>query len=89
MYTYRNGIPHLAGKPVSLPKPSRGYHFESSRRYPAAPELEASDIPLSARFVGQHRIDGTHCYAWRFRDERGRIRYGFQPAFGDYATPVR
>ena len=28
-------------------------------------------------------------YAWRFRDENGRIRYGFQTAFGDYARAIR
>ena len=82
MSTYRNGTPHLAGKPVSLPKPSCGYHFESSRRHPRAPEIEASDIPQSARFNGTARIDGTLCYRWRFRTAEGRIRYGFQTAFG-------
>jgi hypothetical protein len=81
IYSYRNGIPHLAGKPVSLPRPSHGYHFESSRRYPRSPELSSGDIPASARFVGQHWVDGTRCYAWRFEDESGRPRYGFQMAF--------
>jgi hypothetical protein len=81
MYTYRNGIPYLAGKPVSLPKPEPGYHFVSSRRYPREPEISAGTIPQSARFRGTATIDGTRCYCWRFTED-GKARYAFQTAFG-------
>ena len=71
----------------AYPKPSFGYHFHSSRRYPAAPEVCACDHISHApyrepSYVGQHRVDGTLCYAWRTKDENGKPFYAFQTAFG-------
>ena len=67
-----------------------GYAFESSRRYPKAPEISivSADDYDKISPVGFHTIDGTLCRAWRCYSRNGgfggskRTRYVFAVAFG-------
>lgn len=71
----------------AYPKPRAGYHYHSSRKYPAAPEVCACDHISHAPYreplyVGRIYIDGSLYDRWRTRDENGKPFYAFQAAFG-------